>query len=132
MPGYLDFIDREVDPTTGALLLQSSFPNPDLLLRPGQFARVRAVIDVVEDGITVPQRCVTELQGRYSVYVVDAENKVERRDVEMGGKVDDFWIVRDGLAAGENVVYEGLQKVREGMLVQPVVTEVQPKNTGDL
>lgn len=129
--GHVDFIDREVDATTGALLVQSSFPNPDGLLRPGQFARVRAVIDVIENGVTVPQRCVTELQGLYSVFVVGADSTVERRQVAVGGKISDFWTIREGLAVGERVVYEGLQKVREGATVRPVVTEVQPRNTGD-
>ena len=70
--GQADFINREVDPTTGAMLIQASFPNPDKLLRPGQFARVKAQAQVVKDGIPIPQRCVMELQGLYNVYVVDA------------------------------------------------------------
>lgn len=131
-PGYVDFVDREVDATTGALLVQSSFPNPDFLLRPGQFARVRAVVDKIENGISVPQRCVNELQGRYSVFVVGDDNKVERRDVTVGAKISDFWTIREGLSAGEKIVYEGLQLVREGLEVEPVVTEVQPKDSGAL
>ncbi len=130
--GDIDFIDREVDPTTGALLVQSSFPNPDGLLRPGQFGRVRLVVDSIKNGITVPQRCVTELQGLYSVFVVGDDNVVQRRDVTVGAKVDDFWAIRTGLAAGEKVVYEGLQRVRDGVPVQPITTEVQPKTSEDL
>ena len=74
--GKFDFIDRNVDPTTGAILIQSSFPNPDQLLRPGLFAKVRAEVDLVKNGILVPQRCVVELQGTFSVLVIDENNKV--------------------------------------------------------
>ena len=72
--GELDFVDREVDPTTGAMLVQASFPNPDELLRPGQFAKVKARMAVIPDGIMIPQRCITELQARYSVLIVNDKN----------------------------------------------------------
>jgi len=124
--GKVDFADREVDPTTGALLLQASFPNPDELLRPGQFAKVKAKVRVIEEGILIPQRCVTELQGLHSVYVVDASNKVEQREVEVGPKIEESWLITKGLKAGEKVVYEGLQKVKGGAVVNPVVKEIKP------
>lgn len=125
--GSIKFIDREVDPTTGAILIQAAFPNPDKLLRPGQFAKVRAEIDVVENGILIPQRCIMELQGIHSVFVVTAENKVESREVKTGPKVDNSWLIQDGLKAGEKIIYEGLQKVRSGMLVEPVVKQIESK-----
>ena len=115
--GKVDFVDREVDPTTGAMLLQASFPNPEELLRPGQFARVKARVKVVKDGILIPQRCVTELQGLYSVFVVGNGNKVEKRAVKAGLKVKQFWLIKEGLKPGGKVVYEGLQKVKGGMIV---------------
>jgi len=118
--GSIKFIDREVDPTTGAILIQASFPNPDKLIRPGQFAKVRAEIDVVENGILIPQRCIMELQGIHSVFVVTADNKVESREVKTGPKVDSSWLIEDGLKAGEKIVYEGLQKVRPGMTVEQI------------
>jgi membrane fusion protein (multidrug efflux system) len=124
--GKVDFVDREVDPTTGAILIQASFPNPDELLRPGQFAKVRGVVDVVEDGILIPQRCVKELQGTYSVFVVDDSNTAQLREVKAGPKIEAFWLILEGLKPGERVVYEGLQKVRDGTVVNPTVTEVQP------
>lgn len=124
-PGSIDFVDRGVDPTTGAILIQASFPNPDELLRPGQFARVSAVATVVKDGILVPQRCVSELQGRHSVFVVDSGGTVEKRDVVVGPKVAQFWLITEGLTAGENLVYEGLQKVREGDVVNPVIQDIE-------
>ena len=124
--GVFDFADRGVDPSTGAMMVQASFPNPDELLRPGQFAKVRGIVGVVEDGILIPQRCVTELQGTYSVFVVDESNKAQTREVKAGPKIEAFWLILEGLEPGERVVYEGLQKVREGAVVNPTLTEVQP------
>jgi membrane fusion protein (multidrug efflux system) len=123
--GKYDFIGREVDPATGAILLQASFPNPDEILRPGQFAKVKARVKVVSDGILVPQRCVSELQGLFGVFVVDASNKVQKREVKVGPKIKQFWLITEGLKTGEKVVYEGLQKVREGIIVNPTVQEVE-------
>lgn len=122
--GSIKFIDREVDPRTGAILVQAAFPNtPEGLIRPGQFAKIRATIDVVKGGILVPQRCVMEIQGIHSVFVVTAENKVESREVKTGPTVNSFWLIEEGLKAGEKIVYEGLQKVKSGMTVELVVKE---------
>jgi membrane fusion protein (multidrug efflux system) len=123
--GKVDFIDREVDSTTGAMLIQASFPNPDGLLRPGQFVRVKAKADVVKNGILIPQRCVLELQGLYSVFVVDNSNKVKQRDVKAGPKVKQFWLILEGLKPGEKVVYEGLQKIKDGAVVNPIIKEIE-------
>ena len=90
--GMADFVNREVDPQTGALLIQASFPNPDELLRPGQFAKVKAEIDVVKDGILIPQRCVMELQGTFSVYVLEAEKQSTDQGGE-GGAEDWIFLV---------------------------------------
>jgi membrane fusion protein (multidrug efflux system) len=122
--GLADFIDRGVDPTTGAILIQASFPNPDELIRSGQFARVRAQLATVPDAIIVPQRCLMEIQGRYSVYVVDDSNRVAARSVIVGPKYHNFWVIREGLSGGEKVVYEGLQKIRPGVVVRPNMKEV--------
>jgi membrane fusion protein (multidrug efflux system) len=122
--GQFDFIDREVDPETGAILAQASFPNPEEILRPGQFGRVKAKVRVVEDGILIPQRCVMELQGFYNVFVVDASNKVDKRAVKVGPKIKALWLITEGLKSGEQVVYEGLQKVKAGATVKPTVKEV--------
>ncbi len=123
--GKIDFVDREINPATGAILLQASFPNPSGLLRPGQFAKVRAKVADVKDGILVPQRCVTELQGTYSVFVVAGDNKVARRDIKTGPKVGAFWLITEGLKPGERVVYEGLQKVKDGITVKPSMQETK-------
>ncbi|RLC00912.1 MAG: efflux RND transporter periplasmic adaptor subunit [Deltaproteobacteria bacterium] len=117
--GKIDFVGREVDPTTGALLVQASFPNPERLLRPGLFAKVKAITDIVKDGILIPQRCVTELQGLYSVMVVDEGNKIDRREVIVGPTIGEFWLIVEGLKPGEKVIYEGLQAVRDGVEVNP-------------
>ncbi len=122
--GKADFINREVDPTTGAILIQASFPNPDELLRPGQFGKVRGEVEMVKEGILIPQRCVMELQGSFSIYVVGADNKIEAKEVKVGPKIKSFWLIREGLKADEKVVYEGLQKVKEGTVVNPVVQKI--------
>jgi membrane fusion protein (multidrug efflux system) len=117
--GTVDFVDREVDPETGSLLVQASFDNPDGLLRPGQFARVRVKMETVEDALLLPQRCFSELQGLFSVTMVNDDNKIEIRQVEVGPMYKDFRLIRSGLKVGDKVVFEGLQKVRPGMVVNP-------------
>ncbi len=124
-PGKLDFIDREVDPTTGAMLVQASFPNPDEILRPGQFAKIKARMAVLENGIMIPQRCIKELQGRFSVFIINEENKVEMRAVKVGPKISNFWVIKEGLMTGEKVVYEGIQKVKEGGMVNPIIQDIK-------
>ena len=123
--GKPEFIDRNVDPTTGAILVQASFPNPQELLRPGQFAKVKALVDVVKGGILIPQRCVMELQGQYSVYVVGDGDKVQTRSVKVGPKIKQFWLITEGLKPGEHVIYEGLQRVKEGTIVKPTEKEIE-------
>jgi membrane fusion protein (multidrug efflux system) len=122
--GKADFIDREIDPTTGAMLVQASFPNPEEILRPGQFAKVKAKVKVVSDGILIPQRCITELQGLFSVFVVDDQNTVLKREVKVGPAINQFWLILEGLKSGERVVYEGLQKVKAGATVNPTAAEI--------
>jgi membrane fusion protein (multidrug efflux system) len=111
--------DRAIGLTTGALRLEARFPNPDAALRPGEFVRVRVKFDVSHGALLVPQRAVSELQGAYQVDVVDAENKVHIQPVSVGERPGGLWVVEQGLKPGERVVVEGLQKVRDGMLVSP-------------
>ncbi|MBE9480919.1 MAG: efflux RND transporter periplasmic adaptor subunit [Bacteroidetes bacterium] len=125
--GKVDFIDRQVDPTTGCILLQASFPNPEKILRPGQFARIKGLIYIEDNALLVPQRCLSELQGKYSLYVVNDSSKIERRDVETGSTIDSFWVITKGVSQGEKVVYEGIQQVGEGMTVSPEVIELDEK-----
>ena len=127
--GHLNFIDRGVDPTTGAVLVQASFPNPSRLIRPGQYAKVRAQTDFIENGILIPQRCVMEIQGKYSVYVLNNDNEVESRQINVGARISDFWLVNDGLVPDEMVVIDALQKVKPGMEVRPKVTAFDSTST---
>lgn len=116
--GDLVFADRVVDPTTGTLLLEASFPNPEKLVRSGQYGRVRAAVDFKKGAILVPQRAVKELQATYTVAVVSADDKISLRTVKPGERTGSLWVIESGLAPGENVVVEGLQKVRDGMTVE--------------
>lgn len=111
--------DRQVDVKTGTIRLAGLFPNPGNILRPGQYGRIRSATSVKEGALLVPQRAVTELQGAYQVAVVDGENKVSIRPVKVGERVGTMWIIEDGLKPGENVVAEGTQKVRPGVVVNP-------------
>lgn len=118
--GGVVFAERTIDPTTGTLQLEASFPNPDNTLRPGLFARIRAAVEVRKGAILVPQKAVQELQATYNVAVVSANDNVEVRPVTPGPRVDSMWIIDKGLNPGERVVVEGLQKVRPGMTVKAV------------
>ena len=117
--GSFSFADRQVDVKTGTLRLQGLFPNPGNILRPGQFARVRAVTKTRRGALLVPQRAVTELQGGYQVAVVGKDNKVEIRPVKVGERIGPQWIIDTGLKPGERVVVEGVQRVKAGMTVNP-------------
>lgn len=117
--GTFFFADRQVNESTGAIRIAGLFPNPGNVLRPGGYAKVRAVISVQNGALLVPQRAVTELQGGYQVAVVDADNKVSIRTVAIGDSSGNQTIITDGLHAGERVVAEGVQKVRTGAKVNP-------------
>jgi len=117
-PGAFAFAARSVDVRTGTIKVAALFPNPGNVLRPGQFARVRARIMIRPKARLIPQRAVTELQGGYQVGVVGSDDKVAVRSVKVGERVDNLWIIENGLNPGERVVSEGLQKVKEGMVVK--------------
>ena len=118
-PGTFSVVDRTVDPQTGTMKVEASFPNPGSYLRPGQFARVRVAVAERENAILVPRRAIQELQGAKTVLVVDAENKAALRTISVGDKSDKYLIVLEGLKAGERVIVEGMQKVRPGGEVSP-------------
>jgi membrane fusion protein (multidrug efflux system) len=100
------------------------------VLRPGQYGRVRAVTRSQEGALLVPQRAVSELQGRYQIAVVDSENTITIRTVKVGERVGTMWVIDEGLHPGERVVVEGLQKVRPGMVVHPTPFVAEPRKTG--
>jgi len=117
--GTFYFADRQVNESTGAIRIAGLFANPNNVLRPGGYAKVRAVISTAERALLVPQRAVSELQGGYQVAVLDADNKVNIRPVTVGPQVDRRWVIATGLNPGERVVAEGVQKVRTGVRVNP-------------
>jgi RND family efflux transporter MFP subunit len=117
--GKVSFVDRALDLTTGTLKIYVSFPNPDMLLRPGLFGRVRVPLEDRPDALLVPQKAVQEMQGVQTVLVVGPENKVALRTVTLGERYQDFFIITEGLKAGELVVVEGLQKAIPGQKVTP-------------
>lgn len=117
--GRLFLEDRQVDVGTGALRMAALFPNPGNFLRPGQYARVRSVVSTQKAATLVPERAVGELQGGYQVAVVNRDNTVSIRNVRVGPRIGGLWVIEEGVAPGERVVVEGLQKVRNGSSVTP-------------
>ena len=122
--GGVVFADRNVDPTTVTLLLEVAFPNPERLIRPGQFGRVRVPVKVLQGAILVPQRAVKETQAIYSVFVVDADKKAEFRKVTPGPRVDNLIVISEGLKPGEQIVVEGIQKLQNNTPVAPTLQPV--------
>ncbi|NJD34147.1 MAG: efflux RND transporter periplasmic adaptor subunit [Betaproteobacteria bacterium] len=117
--GKFLLLNRQVDTTTGTFKAAAQFPNPKNLLRPGQYGKIRVTMSVSKGALLVPQRAVTEMQGKYLVAVVGADNKVEIRPVTVGERVGTEWIISGGLKPGESVVAEGTQKVKPGVTVSP-------------
>lgn len=117
--GEFYFLNRQVDVKTGTIQIVLLFPNPDNLLRPGQFALIRAVIKTEKDALLVPQQAVTQLQSKSQIAVVTSGNTVDIRLVNPGNKIGSLWIINEGLKPGDRVIVEGLQKVRNGMKVNP-------------
>lgn len=117
--GRLDFIDRSIDPNTGTILLQASFPNPDGSLRPGQFARIKMLYDYEKSSVKIPKRAVRELQTMYQVYLVNENNQIENRIIEVSNTVNQSFLIKSGLKPGDRIIVEGLEKVRPGMTINP-------------
>jgi RND family efflux transporter MFP subunit len=118
--GKFSAVDRQVDAQTGTIRLAALFPNPQNVLRPGQFVRVRLTVRTRHGALVVPQRAVNQLQSSYEVAVVGPDNKAQVRSVKVGELFGSLWVIEDGLKPGERVVVEGLQKVRDGQPVKPV------------
>ncbi len=129
LPGKFYASDRQFDQRTGSIQLQVLFPNPHLLLRPGQFARVRSAVRIEKNAMLVPQRAVTEVQGVYFVAAVGADKKVAVKRVTVGDRIGSDWIIKSGLEPNDHVVTEGTQKARDGATVEPVlITPAADKN----
>ena len=131
--GRLGVVDRQVNPATGTLGIQIFFANPQFVLRPGQYGRARLLLDLRKNALLVPQRAVQEVQGLYSVAVVDDANKVSFRNVTVGPREGDLWVIDKGLRPGERVVAEGVQSIADGAIVRaramPASTEPEPTAT---
>jgi membrane fusion protein (multidrug efflux system) len=119
------FVDRNVDPQTGTILMEAAFPNPGGIVRPGQYARVRAAVDLKKGALLVPQRAVSELQGIYNVAVVGGDDTVEIRMVKPAERIGTLWVIDSGLKAGDRIVVEGLQKVRPGVKVKAAMVKIE-------
>jgi membrane fusion protein (multidrug efflux system) len=128
--GSFAFADRQVDVKTGTIRVAAIFPNPNNFLRPGQYGKIRVASFIRKDALLVPQRAVMEIQGKYLVAVVGTDNKADIRPVKTGERIANLWVILEGLKPGENVVVEGIQKVRQGMPVMPkahVETPAKPE-----
>src|SRR5205085_11330663 len=119
-------LDRSLDPRTGSIRYEVTFPNAGDTLRPGQFGKVRFVADMKKGAMVIPQEAVTELQGSYQVAVVGGDNKVSIRTVKVGDRVGSMWIIKEGLQPDETVVAEGTQKVKQGTTVNPIPYDAGP------
>jgi membrane fusion protein (multidrug efflux system) len=118
-PGTFLFADRQIDSLTGTIRVATSFPNPGSRLRPGQFARLRAATRIQRGALLVPQRAVSQLQGSWQVMVLQRDSTVKARTVHVGPRVDSLWVIERGLAVGELVIVEGMQKLRDSVKVNP-------------
>jgi membrane fusion protein (multidrug efflux system) len=132
--GQIVFVDREINAQTGTIRIAGKFPNPQNLLRPGQFGRIKAETDVRHDALVIPQRAVNELQGSYQVAVVNSDNTVRIRSVALGPQLGSGWIIMSGIKPHERVVTEGVAKLKDGMRVAPqsaTVTASAPQQKSD-
>jgi RND family efflux transporter MFP subunit len=123
--GHIAFVDRQVNSQTGAIRIAAAFPNPQNLLRPGQFGRVKANTELRHHAILVPQAAVAEFQGQQQVYTVTSENKVHVNNVTLGPQYGNNWVIEEGLPSDATVIVDNLQKLREGAPVSPQVVKAQ-------
>jgi membrane fusion protein (multidrug efflux system) len=129
--GAISFTDRQIDPTTGAMTFEASFPNPDKLLRPGQYVKALIVTDVRKDALLVPQRAVIEMQGISQVYVLGDSSKVHMKIIKTGPTYKDAYVVEDGLSKGDKIAFGGTQLLKNGTVISPKPTDWQPGMPGD-
>jgi len=130
-PGRFAFADRQVDIRTGTIKVAALFPNPKNLIRPGQYAKIRARAQIKKGALLVPQRAVTELQGNYQVAVVGDDNRASIRTVKTGERIGRFWVINEGLKPGERVIAEGVQKARQGLPVNPKPFQTEAGGTAE-
>lgn len=124
--GKISFADRQIDPTTGAVTFEAAFANPDRLIRPGQFVKIKVVTDVRKNALIIPQRSVIEMQGIYQVYVLGNDNKVEMKMVQIGSSYKDSYIVTDGLTANDKIALGGTALLKNGSVIIPKIKDWAP------
>ena len=124
--GKMSFADRQVDPTTGAITFEAAFPNPDKLLRPGQYVKIAVVTDVRKDALVIPQRAVIEMQGIYQVYVLGDSSKVKMQIIKPGPSYKDGYVIEDGLKSGDKIALGGTSLLKNGSVIIPKNTPWQP------
>jgi len=134
--GYVVSFDAAINPATGTFRLEADFPNPNNIVLAGQFARVRGVTEVRKDALLVPQRAVTDLQGMFQVVVITPDDTAVIREVTVGPQIDKLWLIEKGLKPGEWVALEGIQRLRNGMKVEPTQAPAEqaadtPSDTGN-
>jgi membrane fusion protein, multidrug efflux system len=129
LKGKLNFADRQVDPSTGALTLEGEFKNTDNLLRPGQYVKLKLVTDLRNNALLIPQRAVSEMQGLYQVFTVADSNKLNMKLIKIGPQYNMSYIVDEGLAAGDRIVVGGTQLLRSGSIISPVDKTWSPDST---
>ena len=127
--GKMSFADRQVDPTTGAITFEAAFPNPDKLLRPGQYVKVGVVTDVRKDALVIPQRAVIEMQGIYQVYVLGDSSKVHMQIIKPGPSYKDGYVIEDGLKSGDKIALGGTSLLKNGSVITPKITPWEPGET---
>lgn len=127
--GKVSFADRQVDPTTGAMTFEAVFPNPDKLLRPGQYVKIAVVTDVRKDALVIPQRAVIEMQGIYQVYVLGDSSKVHMQIVKPGPSYKDGYVIEDGLKSGDKIALGGTSLLKNGSVITPKITPWEPGQT---
>ncbi|PWA11648.1 efflux RND transporter periplasmic adaptor subunit [Flavobacterium laiguense] len=127
--GKISFADRQIDPTTGAVTIEAAFANPDRLIRPGQFAKILVVTDVRNNALLIPQRSVIEMQGVFQVYVLDKNNKVEMKMIQVGPAYKDSYIVTEGLTANDEIAMGGTMLLKGGSIITPKFIDWIPGKT---
>jgi membrane fusion protein, multidrug efflux system len=127
--GTISFADRQIDPTTGSVTFEAAFANPDRLIRPGQYVKIRVVTDVRKNALIIPQRSVIEMQGNYQVYVLDNTNKVEMKMIKIGSSYKDSYLVTEGLTASDKVAMGGTSLLKSGSAITPKLVDWTPGKT---
>ena len=129
LKGKINFADRQVDPSTGAMTLEAEFMNTNNLLRPGQYVKLKLVTDFIKDALLIPQRAVNEMQGSYQVFTVADSNKLDVKLIKLGPRYNMSYIVEEGLNKGDRIVIGGTQMLRSGSVITPVEKQWSPDST---